>query len=70
MVFVAFSSSAFSSSGEKMTYWAFSNSYPFAISSRSTTVPSLDQRYCCLWRAPSVLCTMLNETDADVSLEE
>ena len=70
MALVAFSSSALISSAEKRTYWPLANSYPLPISSFSTTVPSLEQTYCCFSREPHVVCSMLKLTLAEDSLEE
>src|SRR5690242_17007686 len=70
MALVAFSSSALISSAEKRTYWPLANSYPLPTSSFSTTVPSFEQMYCCLSRAPHVVCSMLKLTLAEDSLEE
>src|SRR4051812_17120848 len=64
------SSIAFSSSGEKVTYWSFANSYPLIISSRATGISSLMQRYCCFRREPHVLCSMLKEMDLLDSVAE
>jgi hypothetical protein len=64
MVWVAISSSAFSSSGAKVTYRSFAISYPFTISSRSTFSPSFAQTYCCLRREPHFAWRRLNETVA------
>src|SRR2546426_2712233 len=64
---LAFSSSAFSSSGVKMTYWPLLNSYPFTMSSFSTFSPSLEQTYCCFRRAPSFLWSQLKEMAAEDS---
>src|SRR5579864_2699067 len=67
MALVDFSSSAFSSSGEKMTYWPLVNSYPFTISSFSTFSPSFEQTYCCFKRAPSFLWSQLKAIAAEDS---
>src|SRR5437667_10841594 len=67
---VPFSSSAFSSSGLNWTYRPFANSYPLIISSFSTFSPSFEQTYCCFRRAPSFLCSQLNEIAADDSPAE
>jgi len=67
---VDFSSSAFSSSGDRITYWSFANSYPLTVSSRGTTSFSLEQMYCCLRRDPHFLCSMLNDTLALDSADE
>src|SRR5438876_10427456 len=67
---VPFSSSAFSSSGVNWTYRPFANSYPLIISSFSTFSPSFEQTYCCFRRAPSFLCSQLNEIAADDSPAE
>src|ERR1043165_6441038 len=65
---VDFSSRAFSSSGEKTTYFPFSNSLPFTISSRSTTLLScLGQTYCCLSLVHHSFWSMLNEIEAEDS---
>ena len=64
MLWVAFSSSDFSSSGVKVTYWSLANSYPFTISSRVTISLSRGQMYCCLSREPHFLCSRLNEMAA------
>ena len=39
-------------------------------SSFSTTVPSLEQMYCCFRREPHVVCSMLKLMAAEDSLEE
>jgi hypothetical protein len=68
---VAFSSSALSSSGVKITYWSFANSYPLTVSSRPTVSLSLMQMYCCLRREPHFLWSMLNDTlDFDSDAEK
>src|SRR6266851_2491561 len=60
-VCVPASSSAFSSSGENITYWSLANSKPLAMSSRATATSSFTQMYCCFNRDPQVLCSRLNE---------
>src|SRR3989442_637069 len=65
-----FSARAFSSSGVTWTYRPFANSYPLIISSFSTFSPSFEQTYCCFRRAPSFLCSQLNEIAADDSPAE
>src|SRR5216683_3387430 len=67
---VPFSSSALSSSGVNWTYRPFANSYPLIMSSFSTFSPSFEQTYCCFRRAPSFLCSQLNEIAADDSPAE
>src|SRR5882762_1331642 len=67
---VPFSSSAFSSSGVNWTYRPLANSYPLIMSSFSTFSPSFEQTYCCFRRAPSFLCSQLNEMAADDSPAE
>src|SRR5439155_1530530 len=67
---VPFSSSAFSSSGVNWTYRPLENSYPLIMSSFSTFSPSFEQTYCCFRRAPSFLCSQLNEIAADDSPAE
>ncbi len=64
MVWVASSSSAFSSSPVKVTYRSLANSKPFTMSSRSTISPSFAQTYCCLRREPSLAWSRLNDTCA------
>src|SRR5438876_3934198 len=58
------------SSGVNWTYRPFANSYPLIISSFSTFSPSFEQTYCCFRRAPSFLCSQLNEIAADDSPAE
>src|SRR6266702_1195459 len=67
---VPFSSSALSSSGVNWTYRPVANSYPLIMSSFSTFSPSFEQTYCCFRRAPSFLCSQLNEIAADDSPAE
>src|SRR6266571_2408701 len=67
---VPFSSSALSSSGVNWTYRPLENSYPLIMSSFSTFSPSFEQTYCCFRRAPSCLCSQLNEIAADDSPAE
>src|SRR5258706_9702962 len=69
-VWVPASSIAFSSSGEKMTYWSFANSYPFTISSRATGISSFTHRYCCFRREPQPLCSRLKEMALLASVAE
>src|SRR5712671_2388615 len=69
-VCVPASSSAFSSSGENITYWSLANSKPFAMSSRATGTSSFTQMYCCFNRDPQVLCSRLNEMARLASVAE
>src|SRR6267143_2933058 len=67
---VPFSSSALSASGVNLTYRPLASSYPLIMSSFSTFSPSFEQTYCCFRRAPSFLCSQLNEIAADDSPAE
>src|SRR5712691_11077359 len=69
-VCVPASSSAFSSSGENITYWSLANSKPLAMSSRATATSSFTQMYCCLSRDPQALCSRLNEIARLASVAE